>query len=463
MKKYWSLLFLLIFVNLPAPAQSCGMLDLQHQVDISHICGNNTMTMEFDQLGRKYLYVAVKEGGLKIYDISDYLHPSLKFTIPISQMNGLDVMNVNQSGNYLYLSLGNTFFPSPELSGMAIVDVTDPTNPVVTDTWVYNGPVSGGGIVQVEGNYAYFGAMGNGLFIFDVSNKSQIDSVARFMPDLSFPTTNPDTPKYNARGMVVQDDRVYLCFDAGGIRIIDVTDKHNPVEIGAYSNPILNGKPRAYNNAVLDGSLLYVAIDYCGMEVLDVSDPGNIAQHGWWNPWGCNNNWFTSRGHTNEIEIDTMCRKIFLSTGRSDMYVVDITNPSAPDSCSSFGNATDTLGTWGVARIDNKVALSYICTLGIPFTSFYSGVKLFTYNNACSTGLEALQKNSIRVYPNPVSNRLRIETHDWIKRVQLINMEGQVILSGRDKDINLTHVPRGIYQLQVETEKGWETQRVVKM
>lgn len=443
-------------------AQNCSSLNLQHQSDITHTCGTQTMSMEFDQMGRDYLYVANKEAGLRIYDISNYSSPLSVDTVSITQLSGLQVMNVNQYGNYVYLSLGNHFSNAKQRSGLAIVDVSDPTNVVLTDVWVHQGPVAGGGIVQVEGNYAYFGAMGNGLFVLDISDKNQIDSVSHFIPDLSYPTPNPDTPKYNARGLVVQDDLVYLCFDAGGVRVIDVTDKQNPVEIGAYSNPFLNGKPRAYNNLVLDDTLLYVATDYCGMEVMNVSDPANITLHAWWNPWGCNN-WFTSRGHTNEIEIDTVCEKVFLSTGKSDVYVVDITDPSAPDSCDAYGTITDTLGTWGVARRDNRVALSYICTLGIPFTSFYSGVKLLTYNNQCTTGLEGKNASNIRIYPNPTSGWLQMDSAENIQQVILINLHGDVVLRGHSDLLDLSGISDGVYLVQVETKEGVIVERVVKM
>ena len=37
--------------------------------------------------------------------------------------------------------------------------------------------------------------------------------------------------------------------------------------------------------STFDAGTAYVAIDYAGMEVLDIRDPQNIQRLAWWNPW----------------------------------------------------------------------------------------------------------------------------------------------------------------------------------
>lgn len=83
--------------------------------------------------GMNYLYVANKEAGLMIYDISNLASPQVVDSIPASMLNGLEVMNLSQCGNYLYLATGNHFI-NPQFSGMAIVDIGTPLNAFVTDT-----------------------------------------------------------------------------------------------------------------------------------------------------------------------------------------------------------------------------------------------------------------------------------------------------------------------------------------
>ena len=192
------LVFALLVFSLHAYAQNCYDLNFQHKSDIPSTCFNMVMTMLHDQNDRPYLYIANKEGGLKIYDISRLSAPVEVKTIPISLLNNLHVMNLTQSGNYLYLALGN-HFTSSQSPGMAIIDVADPVNAGVTGKWKFSKTDGGGGIVKVLGNYAYLGAMKHGLVILDISNKSDIKLVSQFVPDINYPDKKPDAKKINAR------------------------------------------------------------------------------------------------------------------------------------------------------------------------------------------------------------------------------------------------------------------------
>lgn len=169
--------------------------------------------------------------------------------------------------------------------------------------------------------------------------------------------------------------------DAGGLHIINVADKTNPVEIGRYSNPAMNGRPRAYNNIVVDEGLAYVAVDYVGLEVLNVSRPSNIALVSWWNPWNPKLdglNWFRSDGHANEIEYDKKNKLLFIAAGKTDLVVLNVARASAPELYSSYGGPDNQLGTWGVSSYGNNIYLSYVCAI-IPFFSKSTGVKILTY------------------------------------------------------------------------------------
>jgi len=193
--------------------------------------------------------------------------------------------------------------------------------------------------------------MGHGLITLNVADKNEIAYVSQFVPDIDWPDPNPTPSFYNARGMEVRNGIVYLCYDAGGVRIIDTADKEHPEEIGRFSNPVMNGMARAYNDLVLECTFAHVAVDYCGMEVLDVANPAAIALVGWWNPWTCHDDlfgWFTSPGYAVEVDYDAECQLVFLSTSKSDLSIVDVSNPADPESCLAFGTPTDTLVTWGI-------------------------------------------------------------------------------------------------------------------
>ena len=453
-----ALLFIYLF-NLNSFSQCPGSLSNDWNLPMNF--PNQTLTCLHD-LNKNYLYVAGKDQGLLIYDLTNVNSPVLIHTIPDDSLLNLDVNNLFQEGNYLYLALGN-IFDNSEHSGMAIVDITVPSSSFVTDTWQFT-DFSGAGIVKVQGDYAFLGAMQNGIIILNTANKNNIQFVSQFIPDLSFPTVNPDTVKYNARGMEIVNDILYLCFDAGGLRILNIHDKQTPIETGRYSLPFLNTHPRAYNNIVVDDSLAYITIDYCGLEILNVSDTSSINQVGWWNPWDCGtstNNWFNSRGHSNELKLIKDCKLVFMSTGKSQINVVNVSNPSLPDSCTMYGSISDQTGTWGLDVYHDKIFACYIFVpLGIPFYSNCAGIKMISWDNPCENYVyEAEQKNHINIYPIPSNELLNIEfTKISSGKISISNNLGEIILQSSYHDnnvqINIDELPTGIYYTNLTDEQG---------
>ncbi|MBN8701519.1 MAG: T9SS type A sorting domain-containing protein [Bacteroidetes bacterium] len=452
------ILFVFLTISLFNYSQTCNQLGIQHQADIPSVCSTMVMTMIHDVQNRPYLYVANKEGGLTIYDISTISTPSLIASVLTKQIDTLDVMHLTQKGNYIYLATGN-HFSNNQYSGMAIIDVTNPTTPIVTDSWKHTNK-GGTGVIKVEGNYAYLGAMTNGLLILDVSNPSNISFVSQFIPTIHYPVSSPNPGLYNARGMEVKNDIVYLCYDAGGLRVINCVNKFSPKETGRFCNPALYvplNLPRAYNNIVLKDTLAYLAVDYCGMEVISIADTSQMKLVGWWNPYNCpTNNWFTSPVHANEIALDTTLNLTYLSTGKSDLLIIDVTNPSQPDSCNFYGGSLNSIGTWGVSIHQNKIFLSYICTLGIPFSSNWTGIKILTYNST-NTSLLKNFTEYFSIYPNPSADFITIEQKTKSKNrptiIKITNMLGKVvmekIISGERETIDTRNWTQGLYNATI--------------
>jgi len=437
---------------------------------------NHNMTARRDSTPSKpYLYVAAKAQGLQIYNISSLSAPVFASSVAVSALNNLDVNNITQVGNYLYLAIGDIFNKTAANSGLAIVNVSNPNSPTVTSVYSFSA-TSGAGCVAVEGNYAFLAAMQNGILVFDVSNKSNIVFVSQLIPNVNFPKVGPspsELDKINSRSLVVKNNIIYLCDDAGGLRIINATNKSNLKETGRYSNPALLTRPRAYNNLVLNDSLVYIACDYAGMEVLKIKDTANITQVGWWNPWKAHlasNTWFNSPGHTNEIEFDVNCKMVFMSAGKSDIMAVSVVNPALPDSCSMYGTKTDTLGTWGLGRYQNQIYACYISTwpLYIPFNSQWSGVKILTYNNACGTGVEEyVNDKTISVYPNPASSEINIYLENLNGYLELFDLTGRKIMSialskGKNK-LNTANLNTGIYFYKINSlrEENLKTGKLI--
>lgn len=354
----------------------------EHLYDIPFKGQGMPLTMIRDSEGRPFLYVAAIEGGLLIYDVKG--SPRLVRSIPTARLKSMHVMSLSQADKRLFLALGN-HWGKRETAGLAVIDVSRPAEANVAGVWKDTEINGAGGAVVVDGRTAYLAAMGNGLVVLDVGNvgkPSTIQVTARLQPALAFPDARPDRNKINARGLALRNNLLFLCYDAGGVRVIDVANPKKPTEVGRYSNPAMNGRPRAYNNIALHGSRAYVTADYVGLEILDIANPRAIKLLSWWNPWNPKLNglrWFSSLGHANEIAYDARSKVVLMSAGRSDLVAVDVSDPAQPRQVGAIGDVDDTKATWGLSMHGDLIYLSYIRTLGIPFRADWPGVKVFRY------------------------------------------------------------------------------------
>jgi len=357
------------------PPADASNFNLLWETQVSPVLPDNLpQGILIDELGRNYLYVSEKAGGVTVYEKTT----GNKITnISISEFGGHHAMHLSQQGNYLYIALGS-FFGGNSKAGMAVIDVTDPTLPSVTDFWESTSVIKGSAIAIADGNHVYLGAMNQGIYVFDVTNKANIIETDHYIPDPDFPIENPNSiQEPNARGMDIKGTELFVCYDAGGIRVIDVTDKSNIFEKSRYINDSFN-KQKAYNNIIINGNYAYTAVDYCGMEVLDISDSSNIVRTSWCNPWNCEtsqNTWFNSGGHTNQLELDTINNRMLLSSGGSEITILDVSDPNNCTYVTSYGNRDNNKAVWGLDFENDKVYATYITTQGIPFTGDWSGIK----------------------------------------------------------------------------------------
>lgn len=459
--------------ELSAQSPSIDTVLLQFKSDIPFAGIGLPQKVLQDALGRPFCYVASKEGGLRIYGVADIEHPVLKKVFPIADFSGQEVMNLWQDGHLLYLALGN-FFGGANPPGLAIIDLTDPQNAFVTDVWISGAAGRGCAFVTVSGDYAYLGAMSQGLIILRISDSEHIEFVSQYIPDIHFPVQNPNSIQLpNARGMEVRGDEVWLCYDAGGLRIIDISDKSQPDEINRYINPGALGKQQAYNNIVLSGDTAYIAVDFCGLEILDISDADNISEIAWWNPWDCQspgNTWLNSPGHSNQIELDAEKHLVFLSTGRSELNIVDVSQPGQPRQIGAYGSPDDNYFTWGAGIHEDRVYLSYISSL-FPFFSVWAGVRILEWDVVTGT-TGTTEPFSDRLYPNPFHESFLLEMdikQQGLLKIDILDIHGKLVaewinvevIAGEQSFRWQGELPPGCYFIRLTTGSGSVVRKVV--
>lgn len=471
------ILLLLCFQSLFATAQIDTVL---LNVQASHLFPSfpikSSYTSLFDRRpGMDYIYSANMEHGLGIYDISQQGVISPVINLPVSTFNNLDVSTVEQRGNSLFVGIGDFQITSNTSSGLTILDISNPLNPTIKDLWDSTLFGKGASHLLLDGDYAYCSTMKDGIFILNVADENNIFFVSYLQLDLNFPA--PSSPNaHNARGLKLRNDTLYVCFDRGGIRLVDVTNKTNPVEVYKYINLSLNTQAgAAYNDVVLKGNHAYISVDYCGIEVLDISTiPFSSVQ--WYNPWGCTfSNWSGAEIHTNEMHLGNGDSLLFVTAGQSDLFVFDVTNPLVTKRIGQLVNVSDTLATHGIDVYNNQIVLSFLRTpFHIPpLTPFYAdpgGLKILTYdmqNSSTSLDHFNLSDSKLLVYPNPViDNEIILENPDPLLTLTICDQLGRLVYENQHIHtnffkLNTSSYPPGVYYLKATTSETIRTQQVV--
>jgi hypothetical protein len=75
--------------------------------------------------------------------------------------------------------------------------------------------------------------------------------------------------------------------------------------------------------------------------------------------------------------------------------------------------------------------------------------------------------SSVSVYPNPVSDFLNIKSDDFITKIELFNLSGELLKQLKfdrvtDFKLDLTDITKGVYVLKFETIEGVVVQKIIK-
>ncbi len=92
-----------------------------------------------------------------------------------------------------------------------------------------------------------------------------------------------------------------------------------------------------------------------------------------------------------------------------------------------------------------------------------------SYSNNCALSANDFElSKQVVIYPNPVSDVLTIQNQDAIsiKNYSVLDINGRVLVSQskaiQNNEINLSGLTTGIYILQLETDKGLVTKKIIK-
>jgi len=75
------------------------------------------------------------------------------------------------------------------------------------------------------------------------------------------------------------------------------------------------------------------------------------------------------------------------------------------------------------------------------------------------------QGNLFTIYPNPTSSQLNIKVSDnaVLKSILICNTLGQTVITANSMVLDISPLCKGTYFITVETDKGKQTQKVIKL
>ncbi len=264
-----------------------------------------------------YAFVADYEAGLKVIDIADPTAPVVVGECSTTWR----VYEVAVSGDYLYAADGVC---------LTVVDISDPTSPFVVATC---GESWSAQYVKVVGDYAYVGAVTDGFRVVDISD-----------PTNPIPVGACTSLSY-ARGLDIAGDYAFAASMGGGLQVVDITDPTDPHIVAGYDLPQYTW------NVTVDGDYAYVC-NGDGLRVFDVSEPTDPVLAGAY-----------------DTDAPVTCAMIsgdyaYVNSWR--LKVLDVTDPTNPTlvTTGSFDGAPTSVTSLALAG-DFAVV-----------TDFYTGVRL---------------------------------------------------------------------------------------
>jgi hypothetical protein len=182
-----------------------------------------------------YAFVADREAGLQVINVSDRQAPWIATTVDLPD----SAYDVALDGNHAYVA--------DHRASLQIVDVTEPLLPLVVGGLLSIGSARG---VTVEGSLAYVtDADWGGMLIVDVSQPT--------IPEVVGSVETPDL----AYGVSVIGSTAYIAGHLSGLQVVDVSVATAPRLVGSVGT-----SDRAWDVAS-DGAYIYIADGQGGLTV----------------------------------------------------------------------------------------------------------------------------------------------------------------------------------------------------
>ena len=235
--------------------------------------------------------------------------------VSISLYSG-DYEFISGMGDYVYLSRNSTF---------SILDVSDSSSVQYVSGFDFPGFVND---VAVSGSYAYTGS--NGFRVLDVSDSTHPVEVGY---------ADIDGSLVEAAGNSVVVYCPYSMTANNTFYTMDVSDPANPVSLDSYASPVMTW------DLVVRDNLAFIACWWDGVRILNFEDPNNLTLIAHTMGWQSGGVPGVDYCYAQAVDVEGNYLYIvdyepFPAEDTYGLYIVDITNPSAPFLLNRFQNIT---------------------------------------------------------------------------------------------------------------------------
>jgi hypothetical protein len=295
---------------------SSGALTILNITDSLHIVyagGLNVggYTYDIEVFNNKaYIAKVSTDGGLQIVDVTT---PSTPDTL--SLYSG-DYEFVSGMGDYVYLTRNITF---------SVLDVTDSSSVQYAAGFEIPGFVND---VSVSGGYAYTGS--NGFRVLDISDSTHPVEIGYADIDGSLVEAAGNSVVVYCPYSMTANNTVYT---------MDVSDPTNPVSLDSYTSPVMTW------DLVVRDSLAFVACWWDGVRILNFENPNNLTLIAHTMGWQSGGVPGVDYCYAQAVDVDGNYLYIvdyepFATEDTYGLYIIDITNPSAPTLINRFQDIT---------------------------------------------------------------------------------------------------------------------------
>ena len=241
-----------------------------------------------------YVYFTADYLGLQIINVSDPSHPMLTASYPTPT----DACDVFVKDSLAYLVCVNHQIPPPMiLSSFHILNIADPSNPIVLDTLSIT---SDARAVWVQGNYAYVADDLSGLQVIDVSNPADPFIVGHYQAgDYAIDVT-------------VAGNYAFIAYGYHGMEVVDVTDPAHPVYVANWNSPDIF----FFVGVTISGNYAFLTSNG-RFYIVDISYPTHPASLAY-----LQGDWY--------FGSDVSGNYAFVSALVTGLRVIDISNPANP-------------------------------------------------------------------------------------------------------------------------------------